>query len=115
MSQPKTISKEVLLALTGMELSELGSLADAGFFKKPKKGEYLMAETLSGIFKFYRQKKGKVSPNLSGTIQAWANALGKDPDTIKSKLTKANIKYDPLLPLTALEIFDALIGKNQIF
>lgn len=57
MSNPKTISSEVLCALTGLSDKDHAEISRLGFFPSAIKNEYLMAETLRGLFNYFRDRR----------------------------------------------------------
>lgn len=54
MPDPQTITGEKLSALTGLTDRRHRQLAKEGWFPDPKKGEYLLAPTIKGMFNYYR-------------------------------------------------------------
>jgi hypothetical protein len=55
----------------------------------------------------------KKSNQVSATLKAWAESLSIDPSTIKRKLARQEIKFEPGVPLTAMEIFRALNAESE--
>lgn len=49
---------------------------------------------------------------ISGTLYAWANALGKDSKTLSRELSKVGINAER--EITAQEIFKAVLNEEQV-
>jgi hypothetical protein len=55
----------------------------------------------------------KKSNHISATLKAWSESLAIDPSTIKRKLAKREIKFQPGMQLTAMQIFHALTTESE--
>jgi hypothetical protein len=55
----------------------------------------------------------KKTNHISATLKAWSEALAIDPSTIKRKLARREIKFQPGVPLTAMQIFHALTAESE--
>jgi hypothetical protein len=58
-----------------------------------------------------RRKLGK--NKITGSIQAWADSLGVESSTIRRKLNRAEIKFEPGKQLLAFDIFRALTAESD--
>lgn len=57
MAEVQTISVSDLMALTGLTDRRHRQLAEEGYFTPPIKGQYRLAETLKGLFKYFREDR----------------------------------------------------------
>lgn len=66
-----------------------------------------MSKTRAGI------KTRKNDAQVRGTIQAWADSLGKDPASIKRHLNSAGIKFRVGEEIDAVDIFRAFTADTE--
>lgn len=64
MSETETISCAELASLTGLTDRRHRQIADLGYMAPPVDGRWPRDETISGLFKYYREHKRKDSSNL---------------------------------------------------
>ena len=57
---PATIPGKVLVALTGLTDRRFRQLADQGYFPVPVKSMYQTSETLTGLFRYYREADQRI-------------------------------------------------------
>jgi hypothetical protein len=100
-----TIPAQTLEAITGLTDRRHRQLAKEGFFPPPQRGRYLTRETLTGLFKYYRESATRRTGTLAEEREAKLRAERKLAELDLAKRT------GELIELAAAERFtEALVA-----
>lgn len=113
MSEQQTISAEKLCALTGLTDRRHRQIAKEGFFPPPIKGQYQLAQTLQGLFRYYREM-GEYKKNRKEKIDEEKHRkLKLENDETEGRLTDTNKLAEMVAPSLA-EVRDLLYQKITV-
>jgi len=93
MSETETISSAELSALTGLTDRRHRQIADLGYMAPPDGGRWPREETISGLFKYYREHKRKDSSNLESEKIRKTKA---EADLVTAKVRAIERKHVPI-------------------
>jgi hypothetical protein len=88
-----TISAEELCAMTGLTDRRHRQLAEQGFFPPPIKGNYQLAPTISGMFRYYRESFQKSSRTL---VEDRQTKLRKEIELLELKIQQEHAQMAPI-------------------
>ena len=55
----------------------------------------------------------KSTSTITASIKAWADALDMDSSTIKKRMNRADIPFEPHVPISAKDIFRAMMAESD--
>lgn len=88
MPDPQTISAAKLSALTGLSDRRHRELAKDGYFPPPTKGQYIVAPTVSGLFRYFRENHNRSKFPVFESIGSAASAIGCTEAMLKTAKRK---------------------------
>lgn len=91
------ISSDRLAALTGLTDRRHRQLAKEGYFPEPERGQYELAPTLRGLFKFYREVRQKDTGNQAAEklrkTKEGADKLALENEKTRGRLVEVETVY----------------------
>jgi hypothetical protein len=105
-NQPQVISAEKLSALTGLSDKRHRQLAKDGYFPAPTDGEYLVSQTIAGLFKYFRENHHRQKFPVFESMAHCAASLGCPESMLKAAkragcgafLTGSRVDSNELIP-----------------